>query len=113
MTGKHLRIKRMGDNVLGVELEGNPKKPEPIHFRVEFPFGDVDIVRTTDDDYWVHVRVNHPDDGDEPYRTMGRVTDARLDIKGKHASECDAGDFADENLYHLAVRVAPRQPSGD
>ena len=45
--GSHLKIKKMGDAVLGVRLEGNPEKPEPIHFRVVLPFGDVDIVRTT------------------------------------------------------------------
>ena len=45
MTGKHLKIKKMGDAVLGVKLEGNPQKPEPIYFRVVLPFGDVDIAR--------------------------------------------------------------------
>ncbi len=31
--GKHLKIKRLGDAVLGVTLEGNPKKPEILLLR--------------------------------------------------------------------------------
>jgi len=48
-TGSHLKIKKMGDAVLGVELKGNPKEPEPIYFRVVLPFGHVDIVRIAPD----------------------------------------------------------------
>lgn len=111
MIGKHLKIKKMGNNVLGVRLEGNPKKPEPIHFRVTFPFGDVDIVRTTDNDYWVHVRTDHEKDGMfVPGETQaGRFVDARIDLHGKHANETDAGDFGNPAMYHMAVRVSPKR----
>jgi hypothetical protein len=112
-TGEHLKIKQMGDNVLGVELEGNPKKPEPIHFRVKFPGGSIEVVRTTDDQYWAHVNVNHPErserfkgDGVQD----GFLTDARIDSLNKHAADMDPGDFADPGLYHLAVRVASTLP---
>lgn len=107
MTGKHLKIKKYGDAVLGVKLEGNPRKPEPIHFRVYLPFGDVDITRTTVDDYWVHIRCNKSNDGYDPYRNFGKFTDARIDILDKHASETDAGDFNNPNVYHVAVRISP------
>jgi hypothetical protein len=60
----HLKIQRFGSQAIGVRLEGNPKKPEPQHFRVYLPFGDVDITRTTDDEYWVHIRRNEPSDVD-------------------------------------------------
>lgn len=107
-TGSHFKIRSMGEKVLGVELEGNPSNPEPEHFRVCFPGGDVDIVRTTTNDYWIHVRVNHEDHGafvkgeDVP----ARIVDARLDLTNKHTAEVNVGDFNDPNLYHLAVRVA-------
>jgi hypothetical protein len=52
-TGQHLKIKPLGDAVLGVELEGRPAKPEPIHFRVIFPGGVVDVTRVAEGDYWV------------------------------------------------------------
>ena len=93
-TGSHLKIKSMGDAALGVRLEGDPQKPEPIHFRVQFPGGDIDIVRTADNEYWIHLRVEN-----------GTISDARLDIHGKPASETDVGDFNDPGLYHVALRV--------
>ena len=109
MTGKHLKIKRYGDAVLGVTLEGNRKKPEPIHFRVHLPFGDVDIVRTTDNDYWVHIRKNRADDlAETPRNVEGKFVDARLDLADRHAGQEDLGDFGNPNLYHLAVRLGPK-----
>jgi len=104
-TGNHLKIESMGEKVLGVKLTGNPQKPEPIYFRVVLPFGDVDISRCSDNSYWVHIRTNKPDDGDRPDRIMGKFTDARLDIIGKHASESDIGDFSNPNLYHAAIKI--------
>jgi len=105
---KPLRIERFGDKVQGVTLRGNPASPEPETVRVEFPGGDVDVVRTSDGSYWVHVRVNRAEDlaAREGEIVAGRLTDARLDVTGKHASETDAGDFAAPGLFHVAVRVA-------
>ena len=105
-TGKHLKVKSFGDNVLGVELKGNPKQPEPIHFRVKLPFGDIDIARCTNNDYWIHVRLDHPEDGKSPERLFGKFVDARLNVIGKHTVDCDRGDFSHPDLYHLAVRIS-------
>ena len=105
-TGAHLRVQQFSDYVHGVELFGDRKRPEPEYFRVRFPGGDVDLVRLDDGSYWVHVRVNRPDDGGNPQeRIFAQITDARLDVRGKHAAETDAGDFKHPGLYHLAVRV--------
>jgi len=105
---KTLKIEHMGDVVQGIRLRGDKRNPEPEHVRIAFPGGDVDVVRTTDGEYWVHVRVNSAEDvkvsGSE--LVAGELVDARLDIRGKHASECDVGDFGHHRLYHLAVRVA-------
>lgn len=97
-----------GSDVAVVELKFNPSNPEPSHFRIVFPGGDVEVTRTSDADAWVHVRVNRPEDDVVLAcdAQVGHIVDARLDIKGKHASETDAGDFADPDLYHLAVRVS-------
>ena len=104
-AGSHLKIKSFGDAALGVELEGNPQKPEPIHFRAKLPFGDVDIVRCSDNSYWVHTRINSHGDGQAPDRRMGKFINGRLDIIGKHTSDVDAGDFKNPKLYHVAVRI--------
>lgn len=105
---RRLKIESFGTEVQGVWLRGDRRNPEPESFRVAFPGGDVDVVRTTDGEYWIHVRVNSADDArvSDGELVEGRLVDARLDVRGKHASETDAGDFADPGLYHLAVRVA-------
>lgn len=106
---KTLKVEAMGDEVQGVRLRGDRRTPEPIHFRISFPGGDVEIVRATDGDdpdYWIHVRVNGREDCVAvPGSKIGKITSARLDIRDKHASESDLGDFANPGLYHLAVRV--------
>lgn len=117
---KLLRVERFGeDNIVqGVMLRGDPRNPEPESFRITFPFGDVEVVRATDEaggDYWVHVRVNDPDAG--TYRADGSYADggrtgllkaARLDIRGRHTADVNVGEFADPSLYHLAVRVGAK-----
>jgi len=105
---KTLKVEHMGTKVQGIRLRGDQRNPEPEHVRVVFPGGDVDVVRTTNGEYWVHIRVNSSEDvkvsgGD---RMAGELVDARLDVRGKHASECRTGDFGHPGLYHLAVRVA-------
>jgi hypothetical protein len=105
-TGGHLKIVSMGTKVLGVRLEGNPKNPEPEHFRVTIPGATVDITRTTDNKYWVHVHVNHSGANSwEPEEQEARIIEARLDINGMHAGQEDIGDFKNPGLYHLAVKV--------
>lgn len=104
---KPLKIERMGDDVQGVRLYGDPKiQPEPLHFRVALPFGDVDITRCSDGQYWVHLRVNKPERS--TFRAhAGVVTDARIDAHDKHAGTLDASVLDDPQLYHLAVKLGP------
>ena len=102
---KRLKVTDFGSTVQGVTLKGDRRNPEPESFRVQFPGGDVDVVRTTDDEYWVHVRVNRPGNTLDEEAPLGRIVDARLDITDRHASETKVGDFENPNLYHLAVRI--------
>lgn len=105
-TGGHLKIKQFGDAVHGVILEGNPQKPEPIHFRVVLPFGDVDITRCSDDSYWVHIRTNTEDDCIAvDTRKPGKFIDARIDLANEHAEASRAVAFNNPNMNHLAVRI--------
>jgi hypothetical protein len=109
MQGKHLKTREFGNNALGVTLEGNPQKPEPIYFIVEFPGGSVEISRCDDNgDYWVHTRKNMPDDTEciNGESLPGKIIDGRQDVSGKHANECNPGELTNPDLYHLAVRIA-------
>lgn len=106
MTGKHLKVRKMGDAVMGVELKGDKKNPEPIHFRIILPFGHVDIARTTDDDYWIHIGTNKKNDGWSLDRTFGKFIDARIDIIGEHADKHRALELSNPDIYHLAVRLS-------
>jgi hypothetical protein len=108
-----LKITSFGQSAEGIELTGNPKKMEPDHVRIAFPGGDVEVVRSTDGknpDYWVHVRINHPQGGmfvpDED--RIGKLSDTRLDILEKHSSEVNVGDFNDPGLYHVAFKIKPK-----
>ena len=107
---QRLKVINFGTDVQGVKLKGNPKNPEPESFRVQFPGGDVDVTRTTDNEYWVHIRVNRPGNSIDEEEPNGHITDARLDIVGKHASETKVGDFENPDLYHLAVRITKEDP---
>ena len=104
---KRLCVQTMGAEVQGIRLRGDRRDPEPTHVRIVFPGGDVDVVRTDDGDYWVHVRVDSEADvAGEAADCAGQLRDARLEIRGKATSDVHVGDFNDSNLYHLAVRVA-------
>lgn len=112
---KPLPIIRFGDDVQGVRLCGDKyTRPEPISFRVAFPGGDVEVSRTSVDDYWIHVRVNRPASGQHiPGETpTARIVDARVDAHDKHGGTLSAEVLAEPELYHLAVRVERDQPAG-
>ena len=108
-----LKLRPMGEKVVGVTITGNPKNVEPEGVIVRFPGGQVTVTRATDTpdcDYWVHLTVNRPEDlAAEEDLQLGKLAAARLDIEGMHAVEADLGDFANPGLYHLAVRVERKE----
>ena len=101
-----LRVTSAGEKAQQVELRGDPRHPEPDHFRVVFPGGDVDLARCDDGSYWIHIRVDRPGDGsDDGEGPHGVILGGRIDVHGRHTTEIDPGLLADPGLYHLAVRV--------
>jgi hypothetical protein len=104
---KTLPIERMGDTVQGIRLYGDPKRrPEPETFRILFPGGEAEVTRTSNGEYWVHIRVHTEAEViGEQSPSVDESTDARLDVRDKHSVDCDTGDFSDPALEHLAVRV--------
>lgn len=99
-----------GSDVALVRITGKRKNCEKAHVRILFPGGHVEVTRALDgdgSDYWVHLHVNQVQDGHNDYseEDTARITDARLDVHGKHVSETSAVDFDSPNLYHIGLRV--------
>lgn len=109
-----LKITSFGQNAQGIELTGNPKNCEPDHVRIAFPGGDVEVVRAADGpnpDYWVHVRVNHPDGAMVAQDDlMAKVCDAQIDRTTKHTHDVNVGDFDKPDVNHIAIRIKPQWP---
>jgi len=102
-TGSHLKVKKFGTNTLGIELEGNPKKPEPDNFAVKFKGGEVQIVRTEDGDYWIHVIAYASDSSyfqrcDD--RELGAITDSRANVLPRSEGGM---------ISNISVRISTKQ----
>ncbi len=106
-----MKLIRFGSERVGLKINGDHRKPEPETVSIEFPGGAVDVTRAKDGenaDYWVHLRVSnarHPNRFDGDGEQNAHVSDGRIDLFSKHASDCDAGDLEHPDLYHIAVRV--------
>jgi hypothetical protein len=83
------------------ELLGDPNiKPEKPYTIIAFPGGDVEIARTTDNQYWIHLAV----------RDGGEVVDARIDLAGRYADESNAAlrkEIEAGDVTHIAFLVNP------
>lgn len=96
-----------GSKVAQIEITGNMKACEPETVRINFPGGDVEVVRARDGedaDYWVHLRVNRPADSMaiDGETEQAKIIDARIDIHGNNQK---AVDFKHPQTYHVALRV--------
>ncbi len=92
---KNYKLQKFGSNAQGVIITCDPKNQEPEHFIVKLPFGEVEIARTSDGSYWVHVAKKRDELTNE---YSGELSKFRLD-------SCD-GDglyMPKINGEHLAV----------
>jgi len=110
---KTLKVEQMGTEVQGLRLRGDKRSPEPTHVRIVFPGGDVDVARTENGEYWVHVRVDSEEDLKGGGQRVGVVRDTRLDcrdigLSGPIDLVEALGLESNETIYHLALRVARR-----
>lgn len=105
---------RIGDRT---ELLGDPKiKPEKPHTIIGFPGGDVEIARTEEGNYWVHVAVRKQTDG----TPAASIIRARIDPAGRYADAANSAinnEIAAGDVEHIAFLVRPaliaQQPSGE
>lgn len=89
-------------------LFGDPLvKPEKPYTIISFPGGDVEIARTTEGDYWVHVAIR-PAEG--LAGAPGRIVGARMDHEGRYNDEGNAALQAAVqagDVNHIAFLVRP------
>jgi hypothetical protein len=106
MGRRKLTVEKAGSDAAVVRLLGDRNQPEPSTFIVQFPGGEVEISRTTGDDYWVHVRPNTDDDVlvSEGAKVKGRLARARVDhaVPGGRVEDGEEIGFA-ETATHVAV----------
>jgi hypothetical protein len=95
-----------------IHIEGDRRRPEPSTAVITFPGGSVEVCRTSDGTYWVHVaRTNErhaiPDD---PARCEGVIVDSRIDYAYGAAARYPGPAIppmpAAADIDHLAIRVA-------
>lgn len=86
-----------GDAVT-VIFKGNPKRPEPSTGAIKFPGGVIEVSRTSDGSYWVHVSVI------DPINTKESRIDYALEAHREHGII----DVPDANqIQHIALRIYP------
>ncbi|HEY7770473.1 hypothetical protein [Longimicrobium sp.] len=97
-----------------IELLGDPnKKPEPAEHIIEFPGGAIQVTRTSKNEYWAHIIVNHAEpfeDGSTRERASGEVVESRVGYTSARAIESvpNAGD-----AYHIAVLIRTSSVVGE
>jgi hypothetical protein len=92
-----------------IKLKGDKRNPESAEHIIVFPGGSISVARTSNDEYWAHIEVNHPEMGQlieesERESKYGEAILARADRVGVEAPET----LDVEDLYHLAVRIKTR-----
>lgn len=86
-------------------IKGKKERPEAAHAgMIKFPGGDVNVTRTEDGNYWVHICVNNQDSGFFiKGETVPAIITGRLDIIGEGVKNISP------NANHLAFLIKPEQ----
>lgn len=89
-------------------IHGDPAiKIEKPYTIVKFPGGHIELTRTSDNKYWVHVGINHPDDprvtheGEKP----GKVVNVRIDARGRYTFDTILNEIVEDDVEHIAFLV--------
>jgi len=97
----------MAETAKVIELKGDPKHSESAEHIIKFPGGSIAVCRTSDNEYWAHIEVNHGEiiNGSIREAAIGEVVGNRLDYDHPFTHgviPCVA------QLNHLAVRIRTR-----
>jgi hypothetical protein len=94
-------------------LKGDPKNPESAEHIIKFPGGYVSVTRTSDNEYWAHIGVNHKQVTNQAgtvEQAGGEIVDSRMDYDYPD-SEIREIPYA-PSCNHVAVRIAT-EPATD
>ena len=93
-------------------LHGDPEiKIEKPYTLLRFPGGQIEISRTTDDRYWVHIAVNAPDDVIGTDNRIGVIDDARIDAADRYVDPQIAQEIVKADVRHVAILIRPEEQS--
>lgn len=96
----------MAATTKAINLKGNPKNPEPTTHIITFPGGSIELSRTSDNEYWVHMAVHKGQiikDIDN-MSLKGTVVDARVDRIYPFGSSSEEFPNLDQ-IQHIAIRI--------
>lgn len=108
MSRRKITIETAGTDALQVRLLGDRTQPEPSTFLVKFPGGDVEVSRTSDGNYWVHVRAGSPADSEviEGLALPGDLAQARVDYAAPDGEVTSGEEIGFKpTARHVAVLV--------
>lgn len=83
------------------------KNTEPASVRIHFPCGSIELSRLDNGEYWVHLCLEDDSDDYGSKEIKSTVSDARIDLKHKHAGQEDIGDLNNPDMYHFAIKCKP------
>ncbi len=88
-----------------INLKGNPNSPEPATHIITFPGGSIELSRTSENDYWVHMAVYKgvPLQEVPSMSRTGNVIDTRIDRVHPSVVVDEIPDK--ETIEHIAIRI--------
>ncbi|MEM7626542.1 MAG: hypothetical protein AAF333_13180 [Planctomycetota bacterium] len=102
-----------------IHLHGDKRKPESAEHSIKFPGGSISLCRTSDDEYWAHIEVNHGDAGEDiggpRERKRGEVVHSRVDLDFATDEDGESLPYLlnlpdHGRIQHIAVRIATAAP---
>lgn len=95
------------DHACIVLVEGDKsKRLEPAENIIKFPGGSISVTRTSNNEYWAHIEVNHSEVLEDTHRESrrGDIVNSRIEYNYPANPNIVEIDHH-ENVNHIAVRI--------
>lgn len=92
-------------NAKVINIKGDPRNPEPADHIINYPGGFITVTRTSNNEYWVHIGVNHGQvlEGMVMQGKRGEVIESRIDYDYPITEIPELDNMPQIN--HIAVRI--------